>query len=38
MDNGDQGGGGAGGDTRRDYFSLLAGRLQKDIEYIIDIC
>lgn len=38
MDNGDQGGGGAGGDIRRDYFGLLASRLQKDIEYVVDIC
>ena len=37
LDNGEQNESG-GGDNRRDYFTLLIGKLQKDIEDLVRIC
>jgi len=37
LDNGDETQG-AGGDNRRDYFSMLIAKLQKDIEDNVRIC
>lgn len=37
LDNGDEAQG-AGGDSRRDYFSMLIAKLQKDIEDLVRVC
>lgn len=37
LDNGDNNTEGRG-DIRRDYFSMVVGRLQKDIEDLVRIC
>ena len=38
VDNGDQNTEGGGGDIKRDYFSMMVARLQKDIEELVRIC